>query len=319
MEDSQLLGESEPIQFLRRMIYQVAKSDATVLITGPTGTGKEVVASEIQRHSARAERPFVKVNCAAIPENLMEAELFGYEKGAFTGALKDGKAGLLETANGGTILLDEIGEMPLMLQPKLLRAIQERTVVRVGGLQSIPIDVRILASTNRDLARQVEEGKFRDDLYYRLNVIPVFVPPLKERGEDIVLLGKRFLQEFNEKYEKKVSLTSAAWKEMLDYHWPGNVRELRNIIERLVVLNWGYEITQSQLQTLIYQNKMEKQERGEELTMQEATDQLQRRMILNALQEYRTTYRAADALGISQSTLVRRAKQLGVSTAHDSK
>lgn len=317
LEGSALLGESKPMQFLKQLIYQVAQSDATVLITGPTGTGKEVVASEIQRHSARAKRPFVKVNCAAIPENLMEAELFGYEKGAFTGALKEGKAGLLETADGGTILLDEIGEMPLALQPKLLRAIQERTVARVGGLRSIPIDVRILASTNRDLAKQVEEGRFRADLYYRLNVIPISVPSLWERGDDIVLLGKTFLREFNEKYGKQVSLTSAAWREMQDYHWPGNVRELRNIIERLVVLNWGYEVTQSQLQSLIYENSMEKQEPEETVTLQEATDRLQRQLILRALQEHRTTYRAAAALGISQSTLVRRAKQLGISTTHD--
>lgn len=317
--DEALLGESRPMRFLKQLILQVAQSDATVLISGPTGTGKEVVASEIQRHSARAKQPFIKVNCAAIPENLMEAELFGYEKGAFTGASKEGKAGLLEMADGGTILLDEIGEMPLSLQPKLLRAIQERMIVRVGGLRSIPIDVRILASTNRELAKQVEEGRFRADLYYRLNVIPITVPALRERGDDIVLLGKRFLREFNEKYEKQVSLTSGAWRELRDYPWPGNVRELRNIMERLVVLNWGYEITQSQLQSLLYQNSMEKQDTEEKTTLQEATDRLQRQMILRALQEHRTTYRAAAVLGISQSTLVRRAKQLGISTSHDTR
>ena len=310
-----MVGRSPVMERVMHMIGQVAKSDATVLITGPTGTGKEVAASEIQRRSQRAGKPFVQINCAAIPENLMEAELFGYEKGAFTGALKNGKIGLLEYANGGTVFLDEIGELPLALQPKLLRAIQERTVVRVGGLESIPIDVRIIASTNRDLARQVEQGLFREDLYYRLNVIPLQMPALKERGADIVLLGKRFLEEFNGKYDKQVTLSERVWELLLGYPWPGNVRELRNFIERLVVLTEDGPVTEGEVEEVLCAAAGPGQEPArEEGSLTEATDRLQRRMIQRAMELHRNTYRAADALGISQSTLIRKAKRLGVAT-----
>lgn len=313
---TKMLGESFAIQQVRQVIRQVAQSDATVLITGPTGTGKEVVASEIQQQSLRRSKPFVQINCAAIPENLMEAELFGYEKGAFTGALKGGKMGLLEYANGGTIFLDEIGEMPLTLQPKLLRAIQEREVIRVGGVQTIPIDVRIISSTNRDLVQQVEAGHFREDLYYRLNVIPIQVPALRERGEDIILLGENFLQEFNQKYRKAVALEHGAWETMLQYAWPGNVRELRNLMERLVVLCSDDLVTQKQIEASLF-SEAEEDQGTQNLSLGEATDRLQRRMIQQAMMEHRNTYRAAAALGISQSTLIRKARRLGVPTSED--
>ena len=314
-----MVGQSPVMDQLRRVIAQVAKSDATVLITGPTGTGKEVVASEIQCRSLRQDKPFVQINCAAIPENLMEAELFGYEKGAFTGALRNGKVGLLEYANGGTVFLDEIGELPLALQPKLLRAIQERTIVRVGGLASIPIDVRIIASTNRDLVRQVEEGKFREDLYYRLNVIPVQTPPLCQRGEDIILLGQVFLEEFNSKYNKLVTLSQTAWKLLLDYPWPGNVRELRNLVERLVVLTDGTPVSAETLLPFLSDTCAPASGSGADgaESLAEATDRLQRSMIQRAMDTHRNTYRAAEALGISQSTLIRKAKRLGVPTTDE--
>jgi transcriptional regulator with PAS, ATPase and Fis domain len=199
---SPMIGKSPEMERIRILISEIAQTDATILITGATGVGKEVVASEIQRRSNRAEGPFIKVNCAAIPENLVEAELFGYVDGAFTGAAKGGKVGLLETANHGTVLLDEIGEFPLPLQPKLLRAIQERVITRVGGVSAIPIDVRVLAATNQNLQELVAQKRFREDLYYRLNVIPLFLPPLRARGEDISLLAKGFLLEFNEKYKR---------------------------------------------------------------------------------------------------------------------
>ena len=311
-----MVGRSRVMERVDRIIGQVAKSDATVLITGPTGTGKEVAASEIQRRSLRHNKPFVQINCAAIPENLMEAELFGYEKGAFTGALKNGKVGLLEYANGGTVFLDEIGELPLALQPKLLRAIQERTVVRVGGLEAIPIDVRIIASTNRDLARQVEQGQFRENLYYRLNVIPLQMPALKERGEDIILLGKCFLEEFNEKYAKQVVLSESGWELLLNHPWPGNVRELRNFIERLVVLTEDGLVPDDGVEAVLYTGATSEPGAVEEGgTLAEATDRLQRRMLQKAMEIHRNTYRAADALGISQSTLIRKAKRLGVPTS----
>ena len=312
-----MLGLSPVMERVHHVVRQVAKSDATVLITGPTGTGKEVAASEIQRQSFRHNKPFVQINCAAIPENLMEAELFGYEKGAFTGALKNGKVGLLEYANGGTVFLDEIGELPLTLQPKLLRAIQERTVVRVGGLQSIPIDVRIIASTNRDLAQQVEQGLFREDLYYRLNVIPLEMPSLKERGKDIILLGKSFLEEFNGKYHKHVSLSEEGWMLLLEYPWPGNVRQLRNFIERLVVLTGDACLSRAEVESVLYIGGREEVPPEEETaaTLTEATEMLQRSMIRAAMERHHNTYRAAEELGISQSTLVRKAKRLGVPTS----
>lgn len=312
-----ILGHSRVIEQVRHIVRQVAKSDATVLITGPTGTGKEVAACEIQRQSLRSNKPFVQINCAAIPENLIEAELFGYEKGAFTGALKNGKVGLLEYANGGTVFLDEIGELPLALQPKLLRAIQERTVVRVGGLEPIPIDVRIIASTNRDLAKEVEQGLFREDLYYRLNVIPMQMPPLRERGEDIILMGKMFLEEFNQKYGKQVWLPEDSWELLLDYPWPGNVRELRNLVERLVVLMGDGPVSGEDVRAVLYTGiAVEGEEEPEDsATLAEATNRLQRRMIQTAMETHHNTYRAAEALGISQSTLIRKARRLGISAS----
>ena len=315
---SRLLGESEAMRSLRQLIRRVAPTDATVLITGPTGVGKEVVADELQRLSSRADRPFIKVNCAAIPESLMEAELFGYEKGAFTGASREGKAGLLELADTGTVLLDEIGEMPLSLQPKLLRAIQERTITRVGGTRPIAVDIRILAATNRNLAQQVEEHRFREDLYYRLNVIPLPLPALRARGNDVILLAQAFLEEFNDRYHCGKRFSPEALQQILAYSWPGNVRELKNLVERLVVLEPGTHILGERVrQALQWENVQPPPESvpSERLSLKEATQRLQRDMIGAALQEYGSTYKAAAALQTSQSTLVRKARQLGISTA----
>lgn len=322
-----MLGRSEAMRQVQRMIRRVAATDATVMICGASGTGKEVVAGEIQRRSARADKPFVQVNCSAIPESLMEAELFGYEKGSFTGALKSGKIGLMESADGGTLLLDEVSEMPLTMQPKLLRAIQERTIVRVGSVTPVPVDIRILATSNRDLVKEVEAGRFREDLYYRLNVVPITLPPLKERGDDIRLLGEHFLEEYMRKYRRRIRLSEGAWEELSAYDWPGNVRQIRNHMERLVVLHEGEEITREQIRASLGLGSpkpapAEKAGSPEAETignLQEATDQLQSRMIRAALRQYHTTYRAAEALGISQPTLIRKAKALGISTAREEK
>ena len=319
-----MLGQSEPMQKVRQMIQRVAETDATVMICGPTGTGKEVAANEIQRLSARADKPFVKVNCSAIPESLMEAELFGYEKGSFTGALKTGKAGLMESADGGTLLLDEISEMPMSMQPKLLRAIQERAVVRVGSVTTVPVDIRIIATSNRDLLKEVEAGRFREDLYYRLNVIPINLPPLRQRGKDIRLIAEHFLEEFIGKYRRNTRLSQGAWEELEGYAWPGNVRQLRNHMERLVVLYGGGEISREEMRESLGLKeetpRPEESAREEAVTnLQEATEQLQSRLIRAALKEYHTTYRAAEALGISQPTLVRKAKSLGISTVSEEK
>lgn len=235
-DEGDLLGDSPVMRRLRQLILKVAPTDATVLLTGESGTGKEMVARELYRNSPRKSAPFIKVNCAAVSENLMESEFFGHERGAFTGATER-REGRFELANGGTLLLDEISEIPMHLQAKLLRVLQEKEFERVGGNKTIKTNVRILATSNRDLLHSVAEGKFRQDLYYRLNVFPIHVPPLRERGEDVVLLADAFLK----RYARKHGIKSAGWSEaaaaaIRAYSWPGNVRELQNTVERAVIL-----------------------------------------------------------------------------------
>ncbi len=235
-EDGNLIGKSPTMLRLRQLIERVAPTDATVLITGENGTGKEMVARELYRRSPRRQNPFIKVNCAAISENLIESEFFGHERGAFTGAT-DRREGRFELANQGTLLLDEVSEIPANLQAKLLRVLQEREFERVGGNRTIKVNVRILATSNRDLLSYVEKGAFRQDLYYRLNVFPVHVPPLRERAEDILPLADHFLARFARKFGIKVAgFSESARSAMLGYRWPGNVRELQNTIERSVIL-----------------------------------------------------------------------------------
>ncbi len=231
-----IIGKSEKIKEIFAMIKNVAKGDSTILITGESGTGKELVARAIHNQSKRAKRLFVPVNCAAIPENLLESELFGYEKGAFTGAFER-HIGKFEIAHGGTIFLDEISTMPMPMQAKLLRVLQEKVIERVGGTEQIPIDARVVSATNMDLKTEVESKKFRGDLFYRLNVIPINMPPLRERTGDVPLLVDYFLAKYNKEFGKKViSVTDSAMKALVAYSWPGNIRELENLIERLVVL-----------------------------------------------------------------------------------
>ncbi|MBI2187941.1 MAG: sigma-54-dependent Fis family transcriptional regulator [Acidobacteria bacterium] len=234
-----IVGSSRPMQEVLRLIDRVGSTDSTVLILGESGTGKELIAEAIHENSARRARPLVKLNCAAIPETLLESELFGHEKGAFTGAVGR-KLGKFEQADGGTLLLDEIGDMTLATQAKILRALQEREFQRVGGIQTIKVDVRIVASTNKDLERAVREGTFRDDLYYRLNVVTVHVPPLRERRDEIPELADHFLADANSRLGRAVTrLAPDTLAALMEYGWPGNVRELRNMIERAVVVNDG--------------------------------------------------------------------------------
>lgn len=238
-EDNCLLGECEAIKTVRSLIQKVASTDATVLITGENGTGKEVVAYEIYKQSHLCDKPYVTVNCAAIPENLIESEFFGHERGAFTHALQR-RIGRFELANNGTILLDEIGEVSPNLQAKLLRVLQEKKCERVGGSESITLNVRVLASTNQDLHNAIKAGKFREDLFYRLNVFPIHVPPLRERGGDILLLANDFLNRYQKKYGIPLNgFSDAAKQALMAYGWPGNVRELQNVVERAVILSNG--------------------------------------------------------------------------------
>jgi DNA-binding NtrC family response regulator len=232
-----LVGDSEPIRNAIVLMKKVAASPATtILFQGESGTGKDLFAKAIHFYSSRADRPFLAVNCAALPENLVESELFGYERGAFTDARQQ-KKGLLELADGGTVFLDEIGEMPTGLQAKLLRVLEEQSFKRVGGVQDVRVDVRIIASSNRDLKKMVEEGKFRQDLFYRLNVMTINLPPLRDRGDDVKLLCRHFIREYNARFGKNIQgLTPEAERLLSLYHWPGNVRELKNLIERAMLL-----------------------------------------------------------------------------------
>jgi Nif-specific regulatory protein len=231
-----IIGNSDKMQEVFEAVYRVADSKATVILYGESGTGKELIAKAIHYMSPRAKGPFVKFNCASIPEGLLESELFGHEKGAFTGAISARK-GRFELAHEGTILLDEVGDLPLNLQPKILRVLQEREFEHVGGERTIKVDVRLVAATSRNLEELVSRGKFREDLFYRLNVVPLFLPPIRERKEDIPLLVEFFLKRFNEENNKEVSVSPESLRVMVDYNWPGNVRELENTIERLVVMS----------------------------------------------------------------------------------
>jgi two-component system, NtrC family, response regulator AtoC len=243
----QVIGESPALKKILADVAQVAKSQASVFITGESGTGKEVIARAIHAQSQRANKPFIKVNCAAVPDTLIESEFFGHEKGAFTGASAK-KLGRFELANGGTLLLDEVTEIPLTLQPKLLRAIQEQEFERVGGTKPVKVNVRLIATSNRNIQQAIQDKGFREDLYYRLNVIPLYLPPLRERREDILPLARYFLQRLSlENHKELKELTKEAEEKLCHYSWPGNARELANVIERAVVMDDATQITPAQL------------------------------------------------------------------------
>ena len=238
-----IIGRSKPMQEVYKAIGRVASTDATVLIRGESGTGKELVARALYQHSLRSDKPFLVINCVAIPENLLESELFGYEKGAFTGAAHR-RVGKMEQADGGTIFLDEIGDMPFSIQAKILRLLQEKSIERLGGRETIPVDVRILAATNRGLESALEEGRFREDLYFRLKVVTIWLPPLRDRKDDIPLLADYFVARFSMESETaNPGITGEATALLLDYHWPGNVRELANTLQKALIFNRGGPIS----------------------------------------------------------------------------
>lgn len=298
------------------LAFRVARVNSTVLILGESGTGKELFAQLIHRASNRSCSSFIKVNCGAMPETLLESELFGYEAGAFTGAAKEGKAGLLEIAHEGTLFLDEIAELPLALQVKLLRAIQEREIRRVGGRKTISVDVRFVAATNRNLEEMVRNKLFREDLYYRLNVVPISLPPLRERKEDIFLLTAEFLDRINKQYGWQKWLHPDLLRSFLNYNWPGNVRELQNIIERLVVtsredclgLNLIYELFPNVASTDNLANV--KKDVG---LLQATVENEERRILQEVYVKAGSTRKAAEMLGISQSGVVKKLKKYGIS------
>ncbi|HBB27899.1 MAG TPA: transcriptional regulator [Clostridiales bacterium] len=303
----EIIAKHKSMTKLLENAKRIASVDTTVLILGETGVGKEGIAKYIYANSHRANKPYIKVNCGAIPENLLETEFFGYEKGAFTGAKNEGKAGLFELANDGTIFLDEIGELPLNMQVKLLRVLQEETITKIGGSKEIKINVRIIAATNKDLEKLVEEGQFRDDLYYRLNVIPILVPPLRERKDDILLLTKHFECYYNKKYNSNKKIDNTVIDILHNYNWPGNVRELKNTIERMILLNDDNIISLKDLPAnILKQKEIEVINRFESSTLKDAVSLLEYEMITKAYEKHKNVRDAAEALGIDSSTFVRK-------------
>ena len=329
VEDHQMIAESLSMQKISQLAKKVAASDATVMIGGSSGTGKEVLARFIHKHSTRASKPFVAINCAAIPENMLEATLFGYEKGAFTGAYK-ASAGKFEQAQGGTLLLDEISEMDLGLQAKLLRVLQEKEVERLGGQELIPLDVRVLATSNRNMLQQVQEHKFREDLFYRLNVFPINLPDLKDRKEDIIPLAQHIINKIAKQNACEIpQISSEAEHKLLNHSWPGNIRELDNVLQRAFILHIDHVITPDDLsmevisagsveQAFIAESIMTKSESGATVTsaapvasgdesVSSLNDELKNREFNKILEILHATMgnrkMAAEKLGISQRTL----------------
>ena len=306
---SGILGESPVILAAIRRAQRFSRVDSSVLLSGESGTGKELFAQSIHNDSNRSAGPFVAVNCATLPENLMESELFGYEGGAFTGASRQGKEGLFEAAHEGTLFLDEISEMPLHLQSRLLRVIQEREVRRVGGNRVIPVDVRLICSTNRDLPAMVAEGRFREDLYYRLNVLSVSLPALRERREDIPLILRHYVAHYADKFGKgEIALSQEACRLAEDYPWPGNIRELRNVCEQLAVLCEGGEITGADMEAALPRGGARRAPQPEG----EPPDGAERRRIRDALNAAKSRGEAAEILGISRATLWRKCREYGI-------
>jgi DNA-binding NtrC family response regulator len=320
-----IIGTSEPIVQLFDLIRKVADTDSTVLILGESGTGKELIARALHYNSQRRHGNLVAVNCAAIPEELLESELFGHERGAFTHAVRT-RIGRFEQANGGTIFLDEIADMSPGLQVKLLRVLQDRSFERIGGIKSIKVDIRVIAATNQELEALVKQGNFREDLYYRLNVIPVRVPPLRERVGDIPLLVKHFLQEFSKKKKKPAKrLSPQAMDLLVRYPWPGNVRELENLMERLVILTEGDEIKVDDLpQRFREADSMGIEDKSidfplEGLNLPQALQDLERRLILKALERSNwVKSRAAQLLNLNRTTLIEKMKKQQILTPETS-
>ncbi|MBU0672977.1 MAG: sigma-54 dependent transcriptional regulator, partial [Candidatus Margulisbacteria bacterium] len=307
-----IVGKSKEIREVFRVIDDVARSNATILITGDSGTGKELVARAIHNRSPRKDKLFVAVNCAAIPETLLESELFGHERGSFTGATER-QLGKFEIANGGTLFLDEIGAMPLPMQAKLLRVIQEKEIERIGAGYTTPIDVRIIAATNSDLHAAIKKYKFREDLFYRLNVIPIHLPPLRQRREDIPLLANHFLNKHNHQLGKKIKAFKKDAMELLTvYDWPGNVRELENLVERLVVLTKANTINTSHLPAELL-GEPASQPNSRETKLYKAIQKFEADFIQQALEKAGgKKSKAAEMLGIHRNTLINIEKRLRI-------
>lgn len=311
-----IIAHSEMMKDVLDRALRVSQIDSGVLIQGASGVGKEMIVELIHRHSFRKDHPLIKINCGAIPESLLESELFGYESGSFTGANQKGKAGLFEAAHHGTIFLDEIGEMPLPLQVKLLRVLQEHEITRIGGTNPIPVDIRIIAATHRELSEMIKNGEFREDLYYRLNVIPIRIPSLKERKDDIIPLIYHFLTRINHKYGINRKFSNDALHAFLNYDWPGNVRELQNIVERVALMSLNSEIDIYELQKELQFNddiqfnetsaQIEPLDHSNVEPLKNRLESFEAEIIQDAINHYPSIRKAATALKVDQSTLVRK-------------
>lgn len=313
-EDEEIVANSYKMLRLKEEIKEIGRLDATVIILGESGTGKELVADLLYKSSNRLGKPFVKVNCAAIPESLIESELFGYESGAFTGADNKGKAGMFEQADGGTLFLDEIGELPLLIQSKLLRVLESGEIRRVGAGSTKKVNVRIITATNRILKNEVKSGNFREDLYYRLMIVPIIIPPLRERKEDIIPIANMFLHKFNKKYNKEKEFTGGAENKLTEYSWPGNVRELRNVVERLVISGEGNKITPFHVRYCTNDNPGEGispygYQSDENMNLEDRLYYYEKQIILDAMECHESMTQAAKSLGIDKSTLSRKLKK----------
>lgn len=314
--DEELIAEDEKSKALIENVKRIAVQDMTVMLTGESGTGKEVYAKYIYRHSNRSDEPFIRINCAAIPENLMESEFFGYEVGAFTGADKKGKPGYFEMANNGTLFLDEIGELPIHLQAKLLRVIQEKEVIRLGGTDIIKINVRLITATNKDLKEAVERGEFRQDLYYRLNIMPINIEPLRNRKKDIDALTMHFVDEFNRKYKLNKIINEEAMDVLRNFEWPGNVRELRNVLERIMISFDGDIIKKFQVERVLgipVENKTMDTSYFSGKSLDELVEEYEKNILISMLAEYKKDSDIARMLKMNRSTLSRKLKRYGIS------
>jgi two-component system, NtrC family, nitrogen regulation response regulator NtrX len=309
----QIIGESVPMRALRQQLSLMAATNGRVLIFGESGTGKELVANAIHALSSRAREAFVEVNCAAIPEELIESELFGHRKGSFAGAQED-KIGKLQKADGGTLFLDEVGDMSLKTQAKVLRALEEQRFEPVGAAESIQVDVRVVAATNKNLENEIDRGNFREDLFYRLNVIPFYMPPLRERVEDIALLADHFLMEFTTAYGRKAKeLTPEAYRVLEEYSWPGNVRELRNLMERIVIMNPQIRVDARHIPLNASRRAATERTVDRFGSLQEVREAAEREYILKKLDETKgNVTRTAELLGLERSNLYRKMKSLGI-------
>lgn len=300
-----IVAEDEKMLNLLLLAKRVARVDTTILINGETGSGKEVLAKYIYNNSSRKDKPFIKINCGAIPENLIESEFFGYTEGSFTGAIKGGKIGIFEAANNGTLLLDEVSELPLSMQVKFLRVIQEGEIVRIGNSNAIKVDVRIIATSNRDLRKMVDNGLFREDLYYRLNVVPLNVIPLRERPSSIIPTVEYYLNVFNQKYGFKKTISKEALKYLYLYPWPGNIRELRNLVERLTITSIDNIIYKEDLPNNVYKTD-EQNDSDTNIKLKDALEKVEKEMIFRAYERHGNVRAAAEELGIDNSTFVRK-------------